>query len=566
MRPPSESARVLRPRAALLALAALGLLLAWLILEDIRSGTAGVEQLMQAQARSVSDLIRESSTHGFEVYRRWEDEVAARLLDNARWIARRDSVRPWTEEELSRLASVHALGRINLFDAHGEKVASSWTDAEIGIPPRHDPRDFIAPILRGEARELRIGFKEARFRGGSRFAVAVARRGGGAIVVNIFADSMRATLESVQPQHLLGVLGAASGVRYLLLQRADSVLAASPPGAAALGTDSSLGGLRPGAPPRIRERREAPGPAYEVAQVVGMPDGSEALLRVGLDPAPLERARAGVRARVLARTAWALLVAALAAGLLMVRQRHRIMTREMVRVRAELEARERESARQARLAAMGEMAARVAHEVRNPLNTILMIAQRLNRRSDLGESLREDVEDVTAESRRIEGTVQRFLDLARPLAPRLEPLEVAAAVAASARAARAAFEAAGVELAVAGEPAHARLDPAMLAEIVDNLLRNAREASPRGARVSVEVRRDAGRVVIAVEDAGPGVDPALRERVFDPFFSTKPEGIGLGLSTVAQLAASMDGTVTLERASGGGARFVIGFPGAGEKA
>uniref|UniRef100_A0A832IBW5 histidine kinase n=1 Tax=Eiseniibacteriota bacterium TaxID=2212470 RepID=A0A832IBW5_UNCEI len=545
-------------RVVVAALAAAGALLAWSTWLEIRAGAETAERLMLAQAGSIADLVRESGTHGFETYQRWEDEVAARLFDNARWVARRDAQRRWTDRELARLADEHRLGRINLFDAAGRKTATSRLEPEESPAPKHDPRDFIGPVLRGEVAELRIGFKEARFRGGLRFAVAVARPGGGAVVVNVFADSMRAALENMQPAHVLGALGSARGIRYVVLVRGDSVLAATP--------DSVRAAALPPLPtpaaggPTVFEGRSGLGRVYEVSSAIALAGTGPALLRVGLDPGPLDRARAAARARAVFRAVVAGVVAALTAGLLLVWQRQAVLAREVASARVELEARAREAERTARLAAMGELAAHVAHEIRNPLNTIQLTAQEMARDPGLGGELRARAEDLRAESRRIEAIVQQFLDLARPRRPRLEVLDAGAAVAAAARAAAPAFRDAGVELAVTTEPVVARLDPQWLGEIVENLLRNAREASARGGRVALDVRRRGAEVRIVVDDEGCGVPPELRERVFDLFYTTKPRGSGLGLSIVAQLAAAMGGGVRLEERAGAGARFVVHLP------
>jgi signal transduction histidine kinase len=532
------------------------IVLAWESWMDVRSGTLTAERLMHAQARSIADLVGEIGTHGFENYRRWEDEVAARLFDNARWVARRESVRPWTDVELAAFAKDHDLGRVNLFDARGDKVATSRLEPEESLQPRHDPRDFIAPILRGETRELRIGFKEARFRGGLRFSVAVARRGGGAVVVNVFADSMRASLETVQPAHLIRALGGASGVRYVALQAGDSLLASTSDSIAV----GSLPPLAPGAAETSREIATGAGSVYEVTRALALPEIGPVTLRIGLDPAPLVRARADLRRRAIVRALMLAATFGLAGTLLLAWQRQRVLAEEVARVKADLERRSIEAQRSARLAAMGELAAHVAHEIRNPLNTIHLTAQEMVRDGGSGTDLRARAEDLRSESRRIEGIVQQFLELARPRTPQPRELELGERVRAVARAAEPAFRAAGVRLRVDAEAVTLALDPQFVEEIVDNLLRNAREASPPGGEVSIAVRRAAGEAQIVVEDEGPGVREEMRERVFDLFYTDKPRGSGLGLGIVSTLAAAMGGGVQLTGREAGGARFVVHFP------
>lgn len=555
---------LVRSRAAgLVALATGAVALAWATWSDVGSGTRPAERLMQDQARSLADLVRESGSHGFDTYRLWEDEVAARLLDNAHWIARLDSARPLDSLDLARIARDRRLSRINLFDATGRKTASSQLeDDDTGLPPRHDPRDYIAPILRGEVRELRIGFKPARFRGGSRFAVAVARRNGGALVVNVFADSMRAVLENVSPGHLMSALGSAGGLRYVVLQSGDSLLGASAgaPLAALASADDVQRAIHRAGDAITRERAMASGPVYEVARTVDFPGAPGALLRVGLDARPLQRAREAIRTRALSRVGVFLVAAALVSSLMLARQRHGVLEAEIARTSTELEAREREAQRTARLTAMGELAAHVAHEIRNPLSTIHMTAQQMTRDPALGDDLRTRAEDVRAESRRIEEIVQQFLTFAKPRAPMPRAFDLHEAVSAAARRAEPAFEVARVVLDVNAEGGEVRLDRAFVDEILDNLLRNAREACSAGGRVVLASRVTRKGVRLEVQDDGHGVPPELHERIFDLYFTTRSEGTGLGLPLVAQMAAAMGGAVRHEQPPECGARFVVRLP------
>lgn len=550
-------------RLAAAAVIAALFVLVWTTVLDIRSGTSRVEQVMQAQATSIADLVAESAAHGLTSYRRWEDEVAARLNDNARWLARRDAIRPLTDKELEAFARIHGLGRINVFDRTGEKVATSRVEAEEDLPPKHDPRDFIGPILRGEREALRIGFKPARFHGGSRFAVAVARANGGAIVVNVFADSLQAVLAQIRPEHLLETLRSAQGVRYARIEAEDSVLAAlvfSPDRATEPGEPSSPSS--PARPDRAPSREWGDGTSavYEVARTVNWPGEGRVTVRVGLDRSPLDRARADLRLRAWARAAVLLIVMALAALMLLTWQGRRVLEHETGRLRIELAAREQEAHRSARLTAMGELAAHVAHEIRNPLNTIHMNAQQLARDAALDPAVRLAAEDMRSGTGRIEEIVRQFLEVARPRRPRNESLDLGECAESLGRAARAGFDAAGISLEVVTRSARAQADPALLGEIVDNLLRNAREAVSAGGRVRLETYTHGTEALLVVQDDGPGVPEPLRERVFDLYYTTKPEGTGLGLSLVSQMANVMGGGVRLESPATGGARFVVHFP------
>ncbi|MBZ0268665.1 HAMP domain-containing histidine kinase [bacterium] len=557
---PIGSRRFLLP-AALVLMAAL---LVWVTWRESVHAEQQVRRLMVAQAESLAGVIGQSAEHGLAAYSRWEDEVAARLLDNARWVAGQDSVSSLTSVELRQMASRNRLHRINLFDASGRRTATSSPDSGHDLPPKHAPGESIGPILNGSATSLRIGFKEARFLPGSRYAVAVAREGGGAVVVNVVADSLKAALETVQPGHLFRALGRAHGVEYLAIQDRDGILAASTglTSLSSLTEDVGLSGLLAGDSLVVREIASPLGDVFEVARVVAFPGVSESVLRIGLDPTTLVEVRGDLRRRAAIRLTVFLVSAAMAVGLLLAWQRHNVLDHEIRRVRIELEAKSEEKRRADKLAAMGALAAGVAHEIRNPLNTIHMIAQRLGRTSATGEVLQVQIAHVRNESERIEKIIRQFLDFSRPRSPSLERLDAGEVVTATAEAQRAAFAAAGVELEVDVQSVEATLDGDMIASITDNLLRNAREASPSGGAVTATLRREGSEIVLTVCDEGAGVPADVRDQVFDVYFTTKPAGTGLGLSLVAQMAASMGGRVSLapQTSTDAGACFVVRLP------
>ncbi|MEZ4650209.1 MAG: HAMP domain-containing sensor histidine kinase [Candidatus Eisenbacteria bacterium] len=456
---------------------------------------------------------------------------------------------------------------------------------------RFDSADVLGPVLTGETRKLRLGITQARFGPGSRLGVAVARAGGGAIVVNVSADSLRATFDRVGPGHLFRTLGQANGVLYLAIQDESGVLAASegvrdlssveddpwfaslewvePQTQAGAGAIAGRGRGRAfrnreaqaARPPLVTRVTDTPfGRTFEAASLVRLDDSDPVVLRVGLAADALESARSALLRRTWIRTGLLLVLLALAVALLLAWQRDEVLAREVDRVGKELAAREQEAIQSQKLVAMGELASGVAHEVRNPLNAIHMIAQQLERDSALDEDSRGQVGLIKQESRRIEGIVQQFLTFAKPRHPQLETLDLAGVVSSAQKMVAPSFEAAGIGLRVTTVPAEASLDRSFVTEILENLLRNAREATPQGGQVTLALEREGGDHVLSVTDEGPGVPAELRDRIFDLYFTTKSSGTGLGLPLVAQMVASMGGRVRLDESYGPGARFVVRFP------
>ncbi len=220
-----------------------------------------------------------------------------------------------------------------------------------------------------------------------------------------------------------------------------------------------------------------------------------------------------------------------------------------------------------RLAAIGNMAAHVTHEIRNPLSAMGLNVEMLEEElaSDPGAGRAEVKSLLAAIQREVERLVhlsEEYLRVARLPQPRMEAEDVATVVSDVVEFARLEIETAGctVGLYVAPRLPPALFDEAQLRQALLNLLRNAREAMPSGGPIDVRVAAEGMSVVVDVDDRGGGVPEANRARVFDPFFSTKGEGTGLGLAITRHIVESHGGSVTCQSREGGGTRFRLTLP------
>ncbi|MDT5293412.1 MAG: hypothetical protein QOJ76_292 [Acidobacteriota bacterium] len=217
-----------------------------------------------------------------------------------------------------------------------------------------------------------------------------------------------------------------------------------------------------------------------------------------------------------------------------------------------------------RLAALGRMAATVAHEVKNPLSAIKSIAQVMREDEYLKREYARDLELIVGETDRLSRSVTQMLSFARSAPYAGEPRRVGELL----ESALILFqkEAAGrkVTLKAEVEPSSAEMDGAPAAALRDaltNLLLNALHATPAGGVVGLSTKVEGERLSISVTDSGPGVPAELRERIWEPFFTTKQRGTGLGLAIVRKRIEEAGGEVRLAPArSGEGARFELTVP------
>jgi len=227
---------------------------------------------------------------------------------------------------------------------------------------------------------------------------------------------------------------------------------------------------------------------------------------------------------------------------------------------------ERELRRAEMLAALGELSAGLAHEIRNPLAAIRGSAEVVAGAVAPGSRDEEFSRMLLSEVDRLDRVVSAFLEFARPGRPGEDRSAPADAVKATFGLLRPQATRAGVDLRTEGDAADRPVicPPEALRQVLLNLCLNALQAmAPTVGAVIVRVEESGReRVRILVDDTGPGVPADRREVIFRPFHTTREKGTGLGLSIVAKIAAGCGGSVTVEDAPGGGARFVVDLPAA----
>jgi len=255
------------------------------------------------------------------------------------------------------------------------------------------------------------------------------------------------------------------------------------------------------------------------------------------------------------------------------RQTHRYqyLAEQLAETNRRLEQAQAEARRSERLAALGQLSAGLAHELRNPLGIIKGSAEMLGQQVRATTPIAAELAGfISEEVERMSSLVTRFLDFARPLRLQLQPRLLDAAVDRAIQDVTANWHGPPVQVQRHYE---ANLPPVLLDQdlcerVFINLVQNAFEAMSEmgGGTLSVSISRAEhdGRQGVQVQfaDTGPGVPPALREEIFNPFMTTKKTGVGLGLSIVSKIVDEHGGSIALAPAPGGGASFVLFFPAA----
>jgi signal transduction histidine kinase len=241
-------------------------------------------------------------------------------------------------------------------------------------------------------------------------------------------------------------------------------------------------------------------------------------------------------------------------------------TRRFQETAAKLETAIAQVRRSERLAALGQLTAGLAHELRNPLGTMKTSAELLARSVSKENPIAQEMASyISTEVDRTNSLITRFLDFARPQHLRLEPADISAlldqAVASFYRERPASL--AGIEIYKNYSPGipPVKFDAELLERVFSNLILNAAQASPPGGVVTVKTQLLGDKEVeVAVIDRGTGIEAKDLESIFNPFFTTKADGVGLGLAICSKIVDEHGGHITVESSAGEGSVFHVILP------
>jgi PAS domain S-box-containing protein len=242
---------------------------------------------------------------------------------------------------------------------------------------------------------------------------------------------------------------------------------------------------------------------------------------------------------------------------------------QYIAIRADITARkaaEERLAQQAALARLGQMAAVVAHEVRNPLAGIKGAVQVLMSRRASGDSDIAVMRDIVARIDVLNALIEDLMMFARPRPPRLSPVSVRHLLDEAVTMLRRDPVGSSLEIQIEGDDGRISVDPDLIRATVLNLLLNAAQAMNGQGRIHLRSEQRDGTWTIEVRDAGPGIPAELRREVLEPFFTTKARGGGLGLPIAKRVAELHGGTLTLACPESGGTCVTVRLPAASPEA
>ena len=506
-----------------------------------------------------------------------EDLIRQRLVDNARLIDQLLLSRHVDQALLEEISAMNRLQKIDLLDEQG----LPWKLAELParIAARKKAREetvqadgptisyawgkrWRLPTEKAEEKtgEPLPGVKGKEFWKGSAFGVAVdARSFPGIIAIHANADYIFNFEKAIGVQSQIEALGRQSDSEFVSFLDSDLNVVAH--------TDRGRIGQQEKEPLVLKAKvdrqlssqivESGTGKRYlEVVKPVSLDESNLGFLKIGLSLGSME-----IAWRNSLRAIFVLGLAILAAGILGMAAIFHNQHLHLQQVKAlEIEVLHRE-----RLSALGNMAAAVAHEVRNPLNAISMGLQRLKMEfqpADDQDQYSHLTELMLGEVHRLNSIVEQFLSLARPLEINVEALPLPEVLKELASLEDSDAKRSGVKIRVIAAPDLPALkaDPDLLTQVLLNLMLNGLQAMPEGGTLTLEAKTSNSDFLIAVTDTGTGIPAENQQRIFEPYFTTKMKGTGLGLAISRRIVEAHGGTITASNETAGGCRFEICLP------
>ncbi|MBI2363826.1 MAG: hypothetical protein HYV01_02310 [Deltaproteobacteria bacterium] len=508
-----------------------------------------------------------------------EELISQRLLDNARLIDRLLRFPPVDQQLLNEIAAANRLQKIELLDLKGQPVepAARAPDPQhrqemMARMRKFHPEESIEqrpPMMYMWGRRWRPPqdegqpppkLAERKFWEGSVFGVAIgARSFPGIIAVHANADYILNFRKEIDLQKQIAELGRQSDIeRVALVDSHFKILAHTDPRLINQRQDSPLlVQIKASREPLRRMVELSDGAKYlEIVKSLDTSGSNLGFLAIGLSLKSMEDSwRRSLRSMLVFGFA---IVAVGILGMAAIFYNQQGHLRRIKSLEAEI-------SRQERLSELGNLAATVAHEIRNPLNSVSMGLQRL--KAEFSPTQDHDeyarfLSLIQGEVQRLNAIVEQFLSLARPLSLKREKIAVDQFLNELTTLAVGDATSSNVSIALNIAPGLPPLDadPNYLKQLLLNLILNGVQAMPAGGTLTVAADADKDHLRLTVADQGSGIEPESMVKIFEPYFTTKANGSGLGLSIASRIAEAHGGKITAESAPGQGSRFQVFLP------
>lgn len=542
------------------------------------------ELLRQTEAKglALAEAMESSAKNAILGNSLLEQMVSQRLLDNARLIDQLLLSGPMDPDFLQEISAMNRLHKIEILDQQGnpwnfptppsmprgmgEMMAEMHRMQRVPLERHQKMMTYMWGrrwVLPGDMEESPTEppppVTEKKLRKGSVFGVAIGARSiPGIIAVHVNADYILNFKKEIGVQRQIEDLGRQPDIHYVALldNQLKFVAHTNRTLIGKKATDGFILNARADGKTHSKIVSSQDGRYYQLVKSISLNNSPLGFLEIGLSLAPMEA--------TWRKSLWSISILGLAILAVGILGMAAIFYNQDSYLR-QVKALEAEVARSETLSALGNLAATVAHEVRNPLNAISMGLQRLKaefRPTQDEAQYTRFIEIMRSEVQRLNSIVEQFLSLARPLDLKLESIRIDEFLQELILLTGSDAESSQVQirLDIPSNLPPVRADRNYLKQLLLNLVLNGIQAMPVGGTLTLTASTSRRNLMLTVTDNGTGIAPENLSRIFEPYYTTKPKGSGLGLSIARRIVETHGGVITVKSESGRGSSFQISLP------
>jgi signal transduction histidine kinase len=532
---------------------------AWVSIQKSRSDAFAllVRQSLtftESLAQTAESAIASESFYDFLVQQRFHDIAVAILNVEISKLLELENSRP---EFADNVARKHGLLDVFVFSADSiQRLDSSLVESSNNAIPNFVVREAVELVLHPSDPAVLLLDPGERSGQDTHYYLEISNDLRRVVILVADASYYSEALQQTQIGFLAQKMAGEKGIAYIMYQTPEGIVFSSrrPGSILAIESDPFLSGALEGDSSVSRRYEFQETEVLEVARPFAGGKYRAGLLRVGFSLDGYYEAIAGYDTQmvIFALVLFALIIVVVV--YMNSRQRHAEALAQMEQV----------ALRRERLSEMGNLAAGVAHEIRNPLNTISIAAQRLA--SEFVPNGNHDeyvrfTDQIRSETRRLNDIITKFLALSRQEEKKRTAIRLDQLISQIAELQRVEAVKLGISYSIAVDrEVSVSADADQLKQVFGNLFNNAKEAmTDKGGEYEIAVIVQDSLVNVEVSDSGVGIQPDLREKIFAPYFTTKDSGTGLGLSAVHTIVTGLGGEIRCETSRWGGAKFVMTF-------
>jgi signal transduction histidine kinase len=485
-----------------------------------------------------------------------EDSVAEYLLEAIHRVDQIDREKPLTPSDFQYLIDQYHITSIEIYNSKGKSLRG-WPSPF--SPP--EKRRILHELIE-KKQPVAIDLLGRPLSEGQLFSMAVWRRTNPEIVaLYLDGEQLKRLLRQFAIQRAISDIGLREGILYISIQDASFNIIAN--------TDSTLIGKRE-EDPFLRKSLQGQGvlfrhfqsskaeEIFEVVKSFSLRDKPMGLIRIGYTPEEIQPVLSQIKKNVFLSVFFFLILGISTITLIWVNQNRHLRKMKEMEDRIQLAE---------RISSLGHLAAGVAHEIRNPLNAMGMGLQRLKREFlPPDESKREEyisfTELILKEVKRVNGIIEQFLTLSRPFQLNLKQSSLQDLLNHLVTLFQEEASSLGIRLQseIPSDLPRLAIDPEKLTQALINIMKNGMQAMGQGGSLRVETKSLKDRVEVTISDSGSGIPPDQMEKIFNYYYTTKENGVGLGLPIAHRIIEAHQGQLKIESRVGVGTKVTVTLP------